>query len=232
MADVSVLMPCAGLGKRMGGRVNKPYIEVLGRPLLAYTLDIFQKHTSVAEIVLIARQDEVDFCRQEIVKRYGFTKVREVVAGGEERQDSVFLGLAHVDEKSKWIAVHDGVRPLLTERTLDCALEAVRERGAAVVGVPVKDTIKEVNGDLLIRGTPDRSRLWQVQTPQIFLRNVLVQAYSKAAELGWRGTDDASLVERLGIDVYMVRGDYDNIKVTTPEDLVFFEEIVKKRTGG
>ena len=227
MAKVTALIPCAGQGKRMVAAVNKPYLEVYDRPLLAYTLDKFQSHSLVDEIILIAKSDEVEYCQREIVQKYGFTKVRSVVAGGLERQDSVRAGLAVVDEEAEWIIVHDGVRPLVTAETITLALNTAFVYQTAVVGVPVKDTIKIVRADLSVQETPDRTSLWHVQTPQVFRKDILLEAYEQAYLLGWRGTDDAVLVEKSGGQVRMVRGEYTNIKVTTPEDLLYVKEMIR-----
>ena len=227
MAKVTALIPCAGQGNRMGATVNKPYLAVCNRPLLAYTLDKFQSNSLVDEIILIAKSDEVLYCEREIVHKYGFTKVAKVIAGGLERQDSVRCGLAAVAEESEWIIVHDGVRPLVTTEIITLALNTAFVYQSVVVGVPVKDTIKIVRPDLSVQETPDRSSLWHVQTPQVFRKDILLKAYEQAYLLGWRGTDDAVLVEKAGGQVRMVRGEYTNIKVTTPEDLLYVKEMIR-----
>lgn len=230
MAKVTALIPCAGQSTRMGGAVKKPFLQVGGRPLLCYTLDIFQNHPGIEEIVLVAGAEETAYCKTEIAEKYGFTKVRAVTAGGRERQDSVAAGLALLAPETEWVVVHDGVRPLLKPETLTLALDKAREKGCAVLGVPVKDTIKRVNSELLVLETPPRQELWQVQTPQIFQAEVLRKAYREAARLGWLATDDASLVEKLGEKVFMVQGEYSNIKVTTPDDLPYCREMLKVRS--
>lgn len=227
MARVAALLPCAGQGKRMGGGVGKPYIDIWGRPLLAYTLDRLQEHPLIGEIVLITRAEEIPFCRENVVDRYGFTKVKGIVAGGKERQDSVLSGLRALDPETEWVVIHDGVRPLLSAEILTRALETAFQRGNAVVGVPAKDTIKVINPDFTVKETPDRQYLWQIQTPQIFRKSVLLEAYQVAAGEGWQVTDDASLVEKLKYPVHLVKGDYTNIKVTTPEDLVWVKEYMR-----
>lgn len=227
MARTAALIPAAGQGRRMGMGINKTYIELGGRPLLAYTLDKFQSHSLIDDIILIVHKDDLDFCRREIVRKYGFTKVRDVVAGGSERQDSVFLGLAALSADTGWVAVHDGARPLVSPETITLALETAFAKGAAVVGVPSKETVKIVNPDLSVRETPERDSLWMIQTPQVFRRDILLKAHQKAAVSGWTGTDDSMLVERLGIKVFMVQGEYGNIKVTTPEDLLYIKEYLR-----
>lgn len=227
MAKVTALIPAAGQGRRMGLGINKAYIEIGGRPLLAYTLDKFQSHSLIDDIIVIAQKDDLDFCRREIVLKYGFTKIRSVVAGGRERQDSVYLGLAALSPDTGWVVIHDGARPLINPHTITLALETAQAKGSAVVGVPSKETIKVINPDLSVKETPERHSLWMVQTPQVFARDILVKAHKKALTFGWTSTDDAMLVERVGAKVYMVQGEYSNIKVTTPEDLLYVKEYLR-----
>lgn len=228
MAKVTALLLGAGQGTRMGGSVSKQFLEVDGRPILAYTLAQFQSHSSIDDIVIVTGAKDIEYCRTEIVDKYGFSKVSKIIPGGKERQDSVMQGLQALDQQTKWVAVHDGVRPLITKEAISAVLKAAFAKGAAIVGVPAKDTIKIVSPDLTVQNTPKRESLWHVQTPQVFLRELLLKAYTEAAEAGWRGTDDSSLVERLGVPVYLVQGDYTNLKITTPEDLTFFRQILKQ----
>lgn len=229
LANVAAILPCAGQGKRMGSKVSKPYIEIWGRPLVTYTLDAFQAHPHIDEIVMVVRKEDLDYCRKNIVDKYRFTKVKAVVAGGKERQDSIFLGMSLLDEKTEWVVVHDGARPLVTKEILERALKTAWQKGSAVVGVPAKDTIKKVNDDLTVSETPERKTLWQVQTPQIFRKETLLNAYEQSTLNNWQVTDDASLVEKLGEKVYMVKGEYTNIKVTTPEDIFFVKEMIRMK---
>lgn len=224
---VTAIIPCAGQGKRMGTAVNKLFLDLGGRPLLAYTLDMFQSNSLIDEIILVVSPDDMSFCRREIVDKYRLTKIKQLVPGGKERQESVHNGLLNLDNKTELVLIHDGARPFLKKAVLERAVDAGLKKGAAVVGVPAKDTIKTVNSDLSIKETPDRQYLWQVQTPQIFRKEIISRAYREAAKKGWTGTDDASLVEKLGIPVYMVMGDYMNIKITTPEDLIFAGEMLR-----
>lgn len=226
-AKTTALIPCAGQGKRMGSAVNKLFLDLGGRPLLAYTLDLFQGNSLIDEVVLIVNENEKDYCRREVVDKYRYSKIRQLVSGGMERQESVFNGLRHLDQEPGLVLIHDGARPFLSRDTLERAVEAGWEKGAAVVGVPVKDTIKVTNADYTVKVTPDRQYLWQVQTPQVFKKNIILKAYEEAVNNGWRGTDDASFVERMGLPVYMVKGDYRNIKITTPEDLVFAGKMLR-----
>lgn len=219
LVKVTALIPCAGQGKRMGASINKPFIEVAGKPIIYFALKTFQDHPQIHDIVMIARDSEISYCWEEIVKKYNFDKVKKIIVGGKERQESVALGLKGVAHDTKWIVVHDGVRPLLSAKTLSYALSIAFEKGSAVVGVPAKDTIKMIEADMSVIATPKRESLWLVQTPQIFPREVLMDAYKKAKEKGWSVTDDSSLVEKMGYKVYMAKGEYNNIKITTPEDI-------------
>lgn len=220
----TVLIPAAGMGRRMGATVNKQYLELAGKPILAHTLALFDQHPQIEHIYPILPTDEIDYCQRQIIEPYGFVKVRKLVAGGAERQDSVrngMLALAEdgLDQPERIVLVHDGARPLFNPQLLSELLSIIADRGACIVGVPAKDTIKEVDGGL-ISGTPERKRLWQAQTPQGFRYQLFADAFRSADEAGFLGTDDASLLERIGQPVAMLQGGYRNIKVTTPEDLV------------
>lgn len=228
MAKVTAIILSAGQGKRMGGRVNKQFLEIDGRPLLAYTLDKFQEHPLITDIVIVSREEEMAYCRQKVIAKYDFAKVKKIVPGGKERQDSVYQGLLALSEDTEWVVVHDGVRPLVSSEVITRVLQVAFAKGAAIVGVPAKDTIKVVSAGQMVQDTPARKTLWHVQTPQVFKKELLVQAYEEALTLSWQGTDDASFVERLGVPVCVVPGEYDNLKITTPEDLVFFKEMLRR----
>lgn len=220
----TVLIPAAGVGRRMGAAVSKQYLDLAGKPILTHTLALFEQHPQVEHIYPILPVDEMDYCRQQIIEPYSFSKVRKLVPGGAERQDSVRNGLlalaeAGLDQPDRIVLVHDGARPLFNPQLLAPLLATIAETGACIVAAPVKDTIKEVE-EGLICGTPERKRLWQAQTPQGFHYRLLAEAFQSADEAGFLGTDDASLLERLGQPVSILQGDYRNIKVTTPEDLV------------
>jgi 2-C-methyl-D-erythritol 4-phosphate cytidylyltransferase len=218
--SVFVLIPAAGMGRRMKAAVNKQYLPLHDRPILAHTIALFDNHPRVDHVYVITPADEFAMCQSEVLQPFGFRKVRDLVAGGTERQDSVRNGLlACGAEAEDIVLVHDGVRPLLPAATIDRVLDKVAVEGACVVAVPVKDTIKQV-ADGRIEMTPDRRRLWQAQTPQAFRYGQLCAAYEQAARDGFLGSDDASLVERMGQPVAIVEGSYRNIKITTPEDLM------------
>ncbi|MBN1957271.1 MAG: 2-C-methyl-D-erythritol 4-phosphate cytidylyltransferase [Desulfuromonadales bacterium] len=231
----TVLIPAAGTGRRMGTEVSKQYLTLAGKPILAHTLALFEHHPLVEHIYLIVPPSDIDYCRQQIVEVYGFTKVRQLVPGGQQRQDSVWNGLKALmadglDDPQRPVLIHDGARPLFDNALLSELIEVVSDQGACAVGVPVKDTIKNVEGQQ-ITGSPDRQRLWHAQTPQGFQYRLLVNAFERAMADHFIGTDDASLLERIGYPVQMLEGNYRNIKVTTPEDLLIAAALLDHLKG-
>ncbi len=222
--QATVLIPAAGTGRRMGGSISKQYLKLIGKPILAHTLALFENHPLIENIYLIVPPDDISYCQEQIVDLYGFSKVRRIIAGGKQRQDSVKNGLDALAEDGlnqpqQPILIHDGARPLFDCNRLSMLIDIVCKTGACTIGVPVKDTIKDVENNR-ITGSPDRNRLWQAQTPQGFQYQLIKEAFDQAAADGFTATDDASLVERLGHPVQMLEGDYRNIKVTTPEDIL------------
>jgi len=225
---VLALIPAAGRGKRMGADVSKQFLELAGRPILAHTLDLFQASPLVDAIILVVPPHEQAACRRQVLAGGNYDKLRPLVDGGAERQDSVRNGLRAAGAASDDIVlIHDGVRPLLDPRSLPALVEVARTGNGAVLGVPVKDTVKQVR-DGHIEGTPPRESLWLAQTPQAFPFGLIAEAHERAFAESFTGTDDASLVERLGRTVSMVRGDYRNLKITTPEDLLVAEALLRK----
>lgn len=219
MPFLTALVAAAGQGKRVGAGGNKVYLSLKGKPLITYSLDVLERSPLVQAIVVITRQEDMEQCRKVIAeKRY--TKIRALVEGGKERQDSVYQGLQRLPQDTDLVAVHDAARPLLTAELLDRVVAAAEKVGAAVAAVPVQDTIKRGNEQGLVESTLVREGLWAAQTPQVFRREWLVEAYTKGRARGWQVTDDASLVEKCGYPVKLVLGDYNNIKVTTPTDLI------------
>ncbi|MGE4491259.1 MAG: 2-C-methyl-D-erythritol 4-phosphate cytidylyltransferase [Syntrophotalea sp.] len=218
--SVFVLLPAAGMGKRMGASVNKQYLPLGERPVLSHTIALFDRHPRVDHIFVICPQAEMPLCQQQVIDPYGFSKVRGLVPGGAERQDSVRNGLlACGAAPDDVVLIHDGARPLLPFELIDAAIEKAEKSGAAIVGVPVKDTIKLVR-DGMIEATPDRRHLWQAQTPQGFRFGAILDAHRLAQQQNYQGTDDASLIEWTGGRVAVIPGSYRNIKITTPEDLL------------
>jgi len=219
------LIPAAGMGKRMGASINKQYLHLAGMPIVARTISVFENAPFIDGILLVTPIDEIPFCREQVVEAHGFRKVLEIVPGGKERQNSVMNGLRALQGQAgehDVVLIHDGVRPLISAELLRESIDVARGSDGALVAVPAKDTIKTVRDGVVI-ATPDRETLWQAQTPQAFRFGVIFAAHQAAEQEGFMGTDDASLVERRGGVVRIVRGDYRNIKITTPEDLVLAE---------
>jgi len=216
---VHALIPAAGSGRRMGAGSNKQYLQLGDRPVLAHTLARLAALADVDALHVIVPDDERAFCRDQVVARFGLGKIASIVAGGAERQDSVRLGLAACGAADDdLVLVHDGVRPFFPAAQLAALLAAATAAGAALLAIPAQDTIKEVADGRVVR-TLERSRLWQVQTPQAFRAAVLREAHRQAAAAGYAGTDDAAFVEWCGWPVAVVPGSPFNIKLTTPADL-------------
>lgn len=224
---VSSIIVAAGSGSRMNAGVNKQYLYLSGKPVLAHTLLVFEKCELIDEIILVIGKKDIDVCTKEVIRPYKIKKVKFLVEGGDTRQDSMYMGLMKVNPKADIVVTHDGARPLIHQSTLLRCIEGTFEYKATIVAVPVKDTIKIVDDGLTVKSTPKRSTLWSVQTPQTFEYNLLKQAHEKAIEDEFVGTDDAMLVERLNHPIKVIKGNYDNIKITTPEDLIIAESIIK-----
>jgi len=222
---VGVVIVAAGGSSRMGG-VDKTFAPILGLPLVVHTLDRFELSPLVHQIVLVLAKDSLDLGKQMVQQR-GYTKVTNVCAGGRRRQDSVRFGLEQLTA-CEWVMVHDGARPCLDDAMLGRGLEAAAEFGSAVAGVPVKDTIKVVSADQTVQETPDRSLLWAAQTPQVFRYRTLLDSHYACTQ---DFTDDAAMVESMGHKVKMFLGAYENIKVTTADDLVIAETFLKASSG-
>jgi len=230
MGKLGVVVVAAGRGTRMRTAESKQYLMIEGKTILAHTLETFQHLPEADEIVVVSGQGDEERCWDD-VRRHDITKVSRVVSGGKERQHSVYNGLLALSEGVEDVLVHDAVRPFAEpEHILACWRKAC-EAGAAVLAVPVKDTIKVVGEDGTIQSTPDRRSLRAIQTPQAFRLSALIRAHREAEAAGFVGTDDAMLVERIGMQVSVVEGSYDNIKITTPEDLPLAEWLLHKRRG-
>lgn len=226
---ISVIIAAAGMSNRMGSKINKQFISIDNKPILAYTIEKFESCNYVDEIIVVAKDEEIEYCKREIVRKYGFNKVFKVVRGGKTRQDSAYNGLLALDEKADIVLIHDGARPFVKKENIIDGIKGVLEYDACVIGVPVKDTIKVVNSSNDVDKTPNRDKIWAAQTPQCFKHNIIMEAYKKAIRDGFIGTDDSMLVERIGYNVKMVMGSYENIKITTPEDLIVAESFLKDK---
>ncbi len=220
----SVLIVAAGSGKRMGSNIPKQFLPLCGRPVLSYTIEAFENSPCIDEIIIVTNEDNVGYVKDEIAA--GFKKVKSVVKGGSERQYSVYNGLCAVSENCKTVLIHDGVRPFISGECIKNIIEETEKHGCCILAVPVKDTIKISDKDGFIESTPDRAMLWQAQTPQAFKYDIIIKAHKKALDDGFLGTDDAMLTEREGYRTKLVMGSYENIKLTTPEDMRFGEEIL------
>ena len=218
--SVSVIIPAAGAGKRMGGNQKKQYLHLKGKPVLYHTIKAFNAHPLITEIILVAPIDELEFIRLEIATE--FDKISAIVAGGKERQDSVMNGLAKVSESATIILVHDGVRPLIQAKQIDDICQALQDNDAAVIAVPEKNTVKLVENGFVV-ATPERSKVWSIQTPQGMKADVFRLCYNKLSTQNVLGTDEAMIAENFGYKVAVIPGDYKNIKLTTPEDLQIAE---------
>ncbi len=223
------IIPAGGAGKRLGLEVAKQYLLLGSLPVLVHTIRVFQIMELVSAIVLVVPKEDVASVQKNIVEKYGLTKVMTVVAGGRERQDSVCNGLQAVPETCDVVIVHDGVRPFVTRDMITRVVAAAAQCGAASIGVPAKDTIKETTDENIVTATLRRQNLWQTQTPQAFGYELLCRAYAEAQRDHFYGTDDASLVERMGVNVRMVAGSHENIKITTPEDLLIAEALMENK---
>lgn len=225
---IAAIVLAAGKGKRMQSNVQKQYLLLENKPVLYYSLMCFQK-SMVDEIILVVGNDEIEYCKKEIVKEYDLTKVTKIVAGGDERYESVYHGLDALEDVD-YVLIHDGARPFVTQEMINASIQAVKEHGACTVGMPVKDTIKVVSKNGFGESTPDRSTLWQIQTPQTFDVKLIKQAYLKMMSAGDTDiTDDTMIVERYaGQSIKVIEGDYRNIKITTPEDMDIAEMFLKK----
>jgi len=226
---VSVIIAAAGKGTRMNSDINKQYINICGVPVLARSIGVFQECKLINEIIVVVNKDDIIFCKKNIIDTYEFTKVTQIVAGGDSRQKSVLNGLNAVNKDTEIVLIHDGARPFVKQEIIIDSITSAMNFGAACVAVPVKDTIKRSvgkDGQDFITETIPRETLWLVQTPQAFRYSLIREAHIKAYEEGFEGTDDSILVERLGVPVKIVMGRYDNIKITTWEDLIIGEAIL------
>ncbi len=223
----------AGQGKRMESTVQKQYMQLQGYPVLYYSLLAFQASKLIDEIILVVGDGEQEYCKEQLISPYKFTKVKQIVTGGKERYDSVWKALQCVPEDTDYVMIHDGARPLVTEQIISDGLESVKVSGATVAAVPSKDTIKIVDDKQTIIDTPLRKNVWSIQTPQIFSFSLVKEAYTKMQkEEHTHVTDDAMVVESyMGTAVQVYMADYKNIKITTPEDMIVadkFLELVKE----
>jgi 2-C-methyl-D-erythritol 4-phosphate cytidylyltransferase len=223
----------AGQGKRMNTDIKKQYLLLANKPILYYSLYAFQKSNIIDEIILVTAEEDIEYCKTEIIEKYKMTKVKNIITGGKERYDSVYMGLKTIKDCT-YVFIHDGARPFIKEEILKSAYENVKQTGACVVGVKSKDTVKIADPNDVIQSTPQRENVWCVQTPQVFSYKKIRNAYDNLMEEKSTGkiggiTDDAMVFERyIKEAVQLVWGGYENIKITTPEDLEIAEVFVKR----
>ncbi|MGQ9603419.1 MAG: 2-C-methyl-D-erythritol 4-phosphate cytidylyltransferase [bacterium] len=224
---VAAVIVGAGEGSRMGGNTRKQFTKIDGKPIFAFTIEVFESTTEIDHIVAVVPSDLVEWMKREVVKAYGFKKIHAVVGGGETRQESVLRGLEAVKPGTEFVIVHDAVRPLVNPTLVERVLDAAHKTGAAITAVPARDTVKQVESGQVV-GTLDRRLLWLSQTPQCFRYDLLLSAHRGAASEKLNFTDDASLVEHYGTKVTVAVGSYANLKITSPEDLPLFEYFLKQ----
>lgn len=225
---VTAIIVAAGAGRRIGGPSAKTYLPIAGRPLILRTLDRIFAIPAISNVVLVVAEADIDFCR-DLLDSDASLKGRayNLQAGGSTRQQSVRCGLARLAAVTDMVMIHDGARPFVSSALIDRCIKAAMLHGAAVAGLPVRDTIKRVGADGYVQGTPERAGLWEIQTPQIFQRDLIVAAHDWAARQGIEATDDAMLVESMGKPVFAVEGERNNFKITVPEDLQMAEAMIR-----
>ena len=223
----TAVIPAAGTGIRMGTKIKKQFLELGGKEIIASTIEKFEQCKEVDEIVLATASDTIELL-WSIVKREGFQKVSAIVEGGKERQHSVYAGLCVANKKAEIIVVHDGVRPLVEVEDIKKTIIMAQQKGACVLGVKAKDTVKICNTNNEIITTPQRHLVWYIQTPQAFQKDLLLKAFERAKRENFVGTDESMLAERDGNVVFVIEGHYENIKITTPDDIIIAEAFLKK----
>ena len=229
MGKVIAIVPAAGSGSRMGTAVKKQYLQLADKPVIMHTLAVLEQCPEIDGIVMVVAPGEVAFCQEMIDQGNTLSKIMAVVPGGSHRQTSVYNGLCALPQDTELVLIHDGARPLIRPREIAEVIRVAREIGAAALAVPLKDTIKVVDERGIVMATPRRETLWAVQTPQVFRFSLILQAHRRALDTGMLATDDCALIEALGSPVQLVAGSYENLKKTTPEDLVLAEAFIKRR---
>lgn len=224
----TAIVLAAGQGKRMHSKVQKQFLEIGQKPIVYYSLHCFQESPRIQEIILVTSKEMIPYCEKEIVEKYGFGKVTRIVEGGKERYDSVYAGLKACKD-TDFVFIHDGARPFITVEMVERGYQAVVKTGACVLGMPSKDTVKLADEEGYIKETPDRKIVWNVQTPQIFSYKLICTAYGSMQQKDMSNvTDDAMVVEQeTGTRILLVEGSYQNIKITTPEDLAVAEAFLQ-----
>ncbi len=226
---VTAIITAAGKGKRMGGGTPKQFLPLGDKPLLTHTIIPFQNHQMVSEIILVAPQETIPELQRRIIKNNNFTKVKKIVAGGVERADSVYNGLLNTNKDTDYVLIHDGVRPFIDSELISRILNAARQYGCAIPGLPAEETVKTTDSQSFVGQTLDRAKIFTIQTPQAFRFDLFLSAYERSYKRGDKVTDDSQLLESGGHQVRIVTGEKRNIKITTPYDLEYAEFILRAR---
>jgi 2-C-methyl-D-erythritol 4-phosphate cytidylyltransferase len=227
--SVAAIIVAAGEGRRFGGSVPKTYLPLAGRPMIMRTLERCFAARSIGDIIVVVGDSELSRCEELIRSDAAFqNRSWSLQTGGPTRQQSVRRGLEKIPPETELVVIHDGARPLVSPDLIDRCVALAREKDAVIAGVRARDTIKIVGSDYRVASTPDRSSLWEIQTPQVFRREVICAAHEAARAAGIEATDDSMLVERTGQAVFVVEGDRSNIKVTLPEDILFAEVLIRE----
>ncbi len=232
MVKIAAIVPAAGSGTRMRMNTKKQFFALAGTPLVGYALKTMEASPAVQDIVIVVSPGEEGYCRGAVIEKLGLNKITAIVPGGKERQGSVYNGLLALSPDTDIVIVHDGVRPFFSLDILDKVIAAAQTHGAATCAMPAKDTVKLANEDNFVTGTLPRNRTWLAQTPQAFCYSLIMEAHRRARDEGLLATDDTALVEFLGRRVKIVTGSYENIKITTPEDLDMAMAIIKAAGEG
>lgn len=228
---IHAVIPAAGRGTRLGGKIKKQFLALQGLPVAVHTLTAFQDASLIDEIVCITSKEDLSFF-ERLVSDHSLTKVTKILPGGERRQDSVWAGISYLEEwsdQNDLVVVHDGVRPLVTPQLIERVIEAAKAEGSAVAALRVTDSLKQVSSDKMILRSLPRENVWAMQTPQVFRLGILLEAYRSAAQDGFEATDEAMLVERRGVPIRCVEGSIENIKITLPPDLETAEIFLRAR---
>lgn len=226
---VSVIIPAAGRGTRMGKSINKQYIKLDNKCILTHTIKAFDDCPYIDEILIVVADNEEKLFKNKVLKEYKIKKPYKIVVGGDTRQASVYNAVKQVDKRCTIISVHDGARPLISNKEIINTVLGAKKFSGCVLGVPVKETIKQADEDGFVKTTVERSTLYNIRTPQVFKADILKKAFKNAMEKDILGTDDSYLVEQMGLKVKIIKGSYNNIKITTPEDLIYAQEILSSR---
>lgn len=223
MSKNIVIIVCSGIGKRMNSNVPKQFIKVNDKPIVCYTIDKFENCNYIDEIIIVTNKEYIDYFKNSIINDYNYKKISAVIEGGKERLNSIYNGINYIEyNEDSIVLIHDGVRPFIDEKDIINIIEETKIYNACILGVKVKDTVK-ICKDGFIQTTPNRENIWLAQTPQAFKYNIIKEAYEYAFNNNLFVTDDASVVENFGFKVKIIEGNYSNIKITTKEDLKFFE---------